>query len=62
MYTFLFFFSFLNASGEYRRENRKPKNPVMCTGKGIMGLLIRLMVSEFKKKKTGTAGYGGVHL
>lgn len=35
----------------------------MYTGKGTMDLLIRLMISEFKKKKkTGTAGYGGVHL
>lgn len=43
-------------------KKRKPKYPVMCTGKGIMDLLIRLMASEFKKKKTGTVGYGGIHL
>lgn len=42
-------------------EKKKPKYPVICTGKGIIDLLIRLMVSEFKKK-SGTAGYSGVHL
>lgn len=44
-------------------EKKNPKYPVMCTGKGIMTLLIRFLVSGLKKKKkTCTAGHGGTCL